>query len=218
MINALISNPLVFLIGLIAILASLSFHEFSHAVAGTLLGDDTARRAGRLTLNPVAHVDFLGLLALVTVGFGWGKPVPFNPYNLREQKWGPALVGAAGPFSNLLLIVIAAAALRIVLTATGLQADNALVFFLAFMVQINAALLFFNLIPIPPLDGSKFLLSALSSPKHYALRQALETKGPIYLLLLILGDSLIFNGLIFGTLFRAVVGVINAVFGLNGAI
>jgi Zn-dependent protease len=163
----------------------------------------------------MAHVDLLGLLALVTVGFGWGRPVPFNPYNLRDQKWGPAIVGGAGPFANAILILICAAALRLVGALAGLPPDNALVFFLAFMVRINAALLFFNLIPIPPLDGSKFLLSALSDPKHYRLRLALETRGPVYLLLLILADTVLFNGLVFGAFFGFLIGAVTRLFGLG---
>lgn len=211
MLSQLFSSPLLFLIGLIAFLASLSFHEFAHALAGTLQGDDTAKRMGRLTLNPIAHVDPIGLLALISVGFGWGRPVPFNPYNLRNQKWGPSIVAAAGPSANVALMLVSGLLLR--LLAGRLPGDNALVYFLGALVFINAILFLFNLIPIPPLDGSKFLLAALDSPRHARTRFLLETRGPLILLFLILFDSLFFGDLVFGNLFRLAAALVNLIVG-----
>ena len=106
LISLLFSNPPVFIAAVVAILVALTFHEFSHALVSYLLGDQTAKRMGRLSLNPITHIDPVGFVALVTIGFGWGKPVPFNPYNLRYPKWGSAIVAAAGPVSNLLMIIV----------------------------------------------------------------------------------------------------------------
>lgn len=214
MIDTLFSNPLLFAIGLVVILASIGFHEFAHAWAGHLQGDDTAKNMGRLTLNPAAHVDPFGLVALVLIGFGWGKPVPFNPYNLRNQKWGPTYIAVAGPLANVVLFTLSGLALKTILSVTTLTGDNALVAFLILMIQWNALLFFFNLIPIPPLDGSKFLLSSLDHPKHAKTRWMLETRGPMILLMLILADSFLFGHLIFGTVFGTLTGFIFSLFGL----
>lgn len=217
MLSLLFSDPLVFVIFLVVILASLSFHEFSHALAGKLQGDSTAEGMGRLTLNPMSHVDPIGLLTLVTVGFGWGKPVPFNPYNLRNRRWGATLVAFAGPLSNLVLVALSAAAAKLVLAATTLPPDNALIIFLALMVHINILLFAFNLIPVPPLDGSKFLLDFLRrDPRHARLAFQLETRGPLYLLIFILADSFLLNGLFLGTFFGVVRRAVLGLLGLQG--
>lgn len=212
MLSLLFQQPLLFLVWILAILIALSAHEFSHALAGTWLGDTTAKRMGRLTLNPVAHVDPFGLLALVTIGFGWGKPVPFNPYNLRDQKWGPSLVALAGPAMNLVLATVLGLFLRIVGPALG--SENLLVQFLFLSVFLNIALLLFNLIPVPPLDGSKLLLAALSGKRHEQARRFLETRGPMILLALIIAD-LLFGVNVFGWLFRAVTTIASFIAGFG---
>lgn len=179
-------NPLFLIPWLVTILLAIGIHEFSHALAGYLQGDDTAQRAGRLTLNPLAHVDWLGLALLLFIGFGWGKPTPFNPYNLKYKKWGGALVSIAGPLSNVIMLVAALTAYKL-LGFTNLNwsaSTNLLEVFLLFMVQLNMVLFVFNLIPIPPLDGSKILYSFLG-PKRQALITMLETNGPWFLLALI---------------------------------
>jgi Zn-dependent protease len=178
------------------------------------LGDDTAKNAGRLTLNPLAHLDLTGTLLLLTIGFGWGKPVPYNPYNLRYQKWGPVLVGAAGPASNVLLALLSGIALKILL-ATGTSMDSTAILFLATLLSVNIMLFVFNLIPIPPLDGSKLLLAALDSPKYDRARYNLVTRGPIYLLLLILADSFLLNNAILGTLYHFAFSTVLGIFGLS---
>lgn len=203
MIALLFQNPVLFIAWALAFLISLGFHEFSHALAGTWLGDTTAKRMGRLTLNPMAHVDPLGLGALLLIGFGWGKPVPFNPYNLRWAKWGPAAVAAAGPISNLLLSLVSLTLFAIIAPRFG--AGNLLVIFLALMVQINVALMVFNLIPLPPLDGSKALIAALAHPKYAAIRQFIEIQGATLLFMLIIADSLLHLG-IFSRLFTLALG------------
>jgi len=212
MIALLFQEPLLFGVWILAILVALSTHEFSHALAGTLLGDTTAKRLGRLTLNPLAHVDPIGLLALVTIGFGWGRPVPFNPYNLKNQKWGPALVALAGPGMNLLI----ALALGLILRMVGplLGSENLLSQFLFLSVFLNIALLLFNLIPVPPLDGSKLLLAVLTGRRHEQVRIFLETRGPMLLLGLIVAD-LILGINIFGWLFRAVTAIATLIVGFG---
>jgi len=166
---------------LIAIVAGLTIHEFSHAFVANYLGDPTAKYEGRLSLNPIKHLDPLGtallLIFLFTLGlgFGWGKPVPINPYNLRH-KHGELLVSLAGPFSNFLLailVIILVALLPPVLTAGWSQE-----FFRLFntVVLVNIMLGVFNLLPIPPLDGSKVLFSLLPAGQS-ELRNNLEKYG-----------------------------------------
>lgn len=212
MLSLLFQEPLLFLVWIFAILIALSTHEFSHALVGTWLGDTTAKRMGRLTLNPVAHVDPIGLIALIAIGFGWGKPVPFNPYNLKNQKWGPVAVALAGPGMNLLV----AAGLGLLLRAIGpaLGPTNLLTQFLFLSIFLNVALLLFNLIPVPPLDGSKLLLALVSDERHERVRIFLETRGPLILLGLIIAD-LLFGISVFGWLFNAVISVTTWIVGFG---
>lgn len=149
LISLLFTNPILYLMIAVAILFAFTIHEYFHAQAAYSLGDPTAKYAGRLSVNPLAHFDPFGTLLIFIIGIGYGKPVPFNPYNLKNQKWGPALVGLAGPFSNLLSASIVGLLLRF------LNFSNpALITFLTFFVWINLSLAIFNLLPIPPLDGS----------------------------------------------------------------
>lgn len=161
-------DPLSILV-IAALILSIIAHEVAHGYVANWLGDPTARLAGRLTPNPIPHIDLVGsiivpgLLLLSNAGilFGWAKPVPYNPYNLRNQKWGEALVAAAGPATNLLIAIIFGLVLRSgtvgVDSTFGLQAYAVI----ASVVYSNIVLAFFNLIPIPPLDGSKVLVTFL---------------------------------------------------------
>ena len=182
----LFSEPMLFFIWLLAIVYGITIHEFSHILAARLQGDDTGERLGRLTLNPLAHLDTVGFLMLLFVGFGWGKPAPYNPYNLKFQKWGEALVALAGPVSNLISIVIFG--LLGNLLASYLGPGNLLLQFLGFLLLINIVLLVFNLIPIPPLDGSKLLFAILPQRFNY-VEQYLTARGPWILLVLIIADN-----------------------------
>jgi Zn-dependent protease len=211
MFSLLFSQPLVFIIWMLAILIALTVHEFSHALSATVQGDQTAKGQGRLTLNPFAHVDLLGILALALVGFGWGKPVPFNTYNLKNQKWGPVLVAFAGPIMNLLVGTTAGILLRVFSPMLG--DGNLLIQFLYLLIFLNYSLLFFNLIPIPPLDGSKLLLSALSSPAQANARHFLETRGPLLLIGLVMVDSLL-NINLFGWLHTIIASFVRVVAGI----
>ena len=147
----------------IVIIPSAIIHEYAHGWMADQLGDPTARYAGRLTLNPKAHIDLWGTIAmplLLFIGtggrflFAYAKPVPYNPYNLKNQKWGPAMVGLAGPMANFLLAASFAVIVR-------LMPSSALTPFLGIIVYANVLLMVFNLLPIPPLDGSKILYAFL---------------------------------------------------------
>ncbi len=156
-----------------ALIMSIVLHEMAHGYAANALGDPTARLQGRLSGNPLVHIDLLGsiivpgLLFLSQAGilFGWAKPVPYNPYNLRNQKWGEAMVAAAGPAINLVLAAIFAVIIRL---AEPLALTSNFVEFAAYIVYINIILALFNLLPLPPLDGSKILKALL--PFHAAQR------------------------------------------------
>jgi Zn-dependent protease len=152
----LFSNPEVYFMVAIAILFGFSVHEYSHAQAAYILGDPTAKAQGRLTVNPLAHFDPVGTLLIFIIGIGWGKPVPFNPLNLKNQKFGSALVGLSGPLSNFLMALFAGILLRF-LPLT----NPALIFFFSIFVWLNLILALFNLLPVPPLDGSHIFLAIL---------------------------------------------------------
>lgn len=138
------------LIFIIIILLSLSIHEFAHAKAADILGDPTPRLAGRLTLNPLAHLDPLGFLALLLIKIGWAKPVPINPYNFSNPQKGMMITGIAGPISNFILAWI----LAVILKTVPIQ-DFLWIEVMQNAIWINLALMIFNLLPIPPLDGSR---------------------------------------------------------------
>lgn len=142
----------VFGIVLVAIILSLSLHEFGHAASATALGDPTPRLAGRLTINPGAHIDLMGLAMVLLVGFGYAKPVPFNPRNLR-RAWGSAAVAAAGPAMNLLLAIVVINVYVLAERSGLITPVSPAAFSLAIMAQLNLLLMLFNLIPLGPLDG-----------------------------------------------------------------
>lgn len=210
-LTLLSDNPLYFVAWIGAILIALSIHEFSHAYVAHRLGDDTAQSLGRLTLNPFAHTDWLGLLMLVLVGFGWGKPVPVNPYNLKYKKWGNALVALAGPAANLAGIIVFGSFLKILMLFSGLAADNLLIQFVNLLIIINTVLLTFNLLPIPPLDGSQVLFTILENSKYNNFKIRLQAQGPMILIGLILLDNIFGLG-IFSTLFRGIISLVYRIF------
>ena len=149
------SAAVAFLLGLVI---GITVHEASHATSAYLLGDDTAYRDGRVTLNPLAHLDLLGSMMLLLAGFGWGRPTPVVPSKLRGGVFGPVAVALAGPISNLLIVVLCAALYLL----PPFRDPGGYLFILVVMVAFTNALLFvFNLIPIPPLDGSKVIFPFL---------------------------------------------------------
>lgn len=205
----------------LALIVSLVVHEYLHALTSYLLGDETAKRLGRLTLNPLAHADPIGtfllpLLAIISnfPVIGWAKPVPFNPYNLRDQKWGPTLVALAGPLANFGLAALFVGGLHLALGVMGLPLRNLLVLFMGYLVLINIVLGIFNFIPVPPLDGSKLLTALLDAPKYRRTLYLLETRGPSILFLIIMIDLLMpFS--ILGTIFGTAITFVFSVSGLR---
>ncbi|MDF1544629.1 MAG: site-2 protease family protein [bacterium] len=168
-----------------SILFALTVHEFFHAWTALRFGDPTAKNMGRLTLNPMAHLDLFGTLMMFMSGFrfGWAKPVPVNLMNVQNPRRADFWISAAGPLSNLGLGLIFGTIFRIVANI-GIDLPEAVIMFLFFSVMINVSLAFFNLIPLFPLDGSHILRSVMSE-KHSHLFDQLERIGPIILILLI---------------------------------
>lgn len=187
-----------FVFFVVALILAITIHEFSHALAATMLGDPTAKLARRLTLNPLSHLDPMGTILLFLVGFGWGRPVPYNPSFVRHGRWGEVMVALAGPVSNILLAFLFALPGRIYLITQQSLPDSPIYVFLAIVVTLNIFLAAFNLIPIPPLDGSKILYLVLANfgVRHSQI-MALERIGPILLLLLIFSDRLFGVNIIF---------------------
>ena len=177
---------------IIAMLTALTVHEWSHGFVAYLLGDMTAKNEGRLTFNPLAHLDLLGTLMFFTIGFGWAKPVPVDPRYAKHPKRFMTLTALAGPASNLLLAVGTVLVAKIVL-AFGISAGIANPFFselFSSMLFLNLGLMAFNLLPIAPLDGSKIL--AMFIPYEYEVEyEHFLQKGPIILLLLLLGERML---------------------------
>lgn len=163
-----------------ALLLAITIHEYAHAKAADALGDPTARLSGRLTLNPLAHLDPLGLLMLWLVRFGWAKPVPINPSNIRPRRLGIIIVSLAGPIANL----ITATFLLIVLKMQLVSWEGVIFSVLETTMWYSLFLAVFNLIPIPPLDGSKVLLELLPRRTAYELSQY-ERYGPLLLIVLL---------------------------------
>lgn len=184
----LIANPLQFLGFIIALLVAITIHEFAHAWVANYYGDPTPRMMGRLTLNPFAHLDLMGTIFLLLAGFGWGKPVIINPRNFRNPKIDNLTVSLAGPMSNLFLAIILGLVYRFTVLPSPVEQ---LIFLIIFF---NLVLMIFNLIPIPPLDGSKILGLFVSEETFIFLQQ--------------IGMPLLFGIIIFSSLFYPVIPAI----------
>lgn len=185
---------------------SVVIHEVSHGYAANFLGDRTAEYEGRLTLNPAKHLDFFGSFLVPFISYtlggfiiGWAKPVPFNPYNLSNKKWGEAIVAAAGPLSNIFIALVFGLAIRFIPLSQSFSSIFQIIVF------INILLAIFNLVPIPPLDGSKILFSFL--PFDSRARLFLEKSGLILVL--------IFIFLLWRLIFPLVVYLFNLITGLS---
>ncbi len=176
-------SPAIGIVWVVAILSSLTIHEFSHALVGKLVGDKTAEREGRLTLNPLAHIDPTGFMLLLLFGFGWAKPVPYNPYNLKDPKWDSVKIALAGPLSNLIIAILAGVIFRLLVGGGVIAHLNLLAVFLFLTILLNLFLMFFNVIPVHPLDGSKLFFALFDHPKYAALRHAVAVYGPRVLMI-----------------------------------
>lgn len=185
-------NPLTFIFSLVALVVAITIHEFAHAYAADRLGDPTPRLQGRLTLNPLAHLDPIGTLMLLFVHFGWGKPVQFDPFNLRHPRRDSAIISLAGPATNFFMAIICAVLLQLLFNARlALISQSSLGGFLYIiigllqpLIVLNVVLGVFNLFPIHPLDGFKIVEGLL--PDDYARQwHELEGYGMIFLLFLV---------------------------------
>ncbi len=198
------SNPSVAVAFLLGLVVGITVHEASHAASAYLLGDDTAYRDGRVTLNPLSHLDVMGSLMLLMAGFGWGKPTPVVPSKLRGGVFGPVMVALAGPVSNLVIVAVCAALYLL----PPFQDAAGYLYILVVMVAFTNALLFvFNLIPIPPLDGSKIIFPFLPRALD-GFVMFMNQYGPMILLGLIL-ISFFTNLPIFGVLLAPIRPLLN---------
>lgn len=165
-----------YFVRLIVLLTAMPVHEFAHGYVATKLGDDTPRLSGRLTLNPTAHLDFMGSLMIMFFGIGYAKPVPINPYNFKNSKKGIILTSVAGPCSNIILAFILMIFYKIfayvnIMVAGNLAFLGTLSSILAMMVSVNVSLAIFNLLPLYPLDGSKIFIPLLPEKYQYWLEE-----------------------------------------------
>jgi Zn-dependent protease len=200
----------VFLI--IILIFSAILHEVSHGAAANYMGDPTAKYAGRLTLNPLKHLDFFGsfilpaVMLLITAGrgpvFGWAKPVPINPYNFRDQKYGAAKIALAGPASNLAVALFFGLALRFFPSIADIQGLDVI---FSYIVYINLLLAVFNLLPIPPLDGHHILFAFL--PQSLDNFKMVLSQFGLFILLFIIFFAFDWVILIINFLFKLIVGV-----------
>jgi Zn-dependent protease len=197
-------DPMTLIINAMILFIALPIHEFAHAWTANYFGDDTPRLYGRLTLNPFAHLDVMGSLMMIIVGFGWAKPVPVNLYALRRHSDAAYMwVALAGPMSNLLQAIVGAVAFRVLWNVPELASGEITYYILLFVAQyiwINIALMVFNLIPLAPLDGDK-VADYLMPPSWARIWETIRPYGPFILLVLILMGN--FAGLnILGALIR----------------
>lgn len=170
-------NIFSFIVFAVCLIIAITIHEFSHALIADKLGDPTPRSQGRLSLNPLRHLDLVGTLMLFLVHFGWGKPVPIDPYNLKNPKKDEMLISIAGPASNLILATILSLIIRFI------PLNSLVIILLSNLIELNILLAIFNLIPIPPLDGSKILLNLLPNDISQQWEAAFNQYGFILLII-----------------------------------
>jgi len=206
LISLLFANPALFIILAAVLLYSVIFHEVAHGWVAHLFGDDTAILHGRLTLNPVSHIDPIGTFMLFLVGFGWAKPVPVNYYNLNRSRLGLFCVALAGCLTNILIATIALAILQF----RAVNSSPIYSVILPIVIRVNLILGTFNLIPIPPLDGSKILMSFLP----YRAQESLSRIEPygFFILIILLFTGVLSPVIIFMQDF--IYGLISLIFGL----
>lgn len=184
MISYLFSNPLLFIVTAGALLLALTIHEFAHAWMADKLGDPTPKYQGRVTLNPMAHLDPMGTIAILLVGFGWGKPVQFDPFNLKDPKRDTALISFAGPASNLILATVLSLIVKFLPETTVIL--NLIGPALVYAIYINVMLAIFNLVPVYPLDGQKILSAFLPKETSLAYEIFMRRYGSLVLIFLLI--------------------------------
>ena len=200
-LSLLFSNPALFFTWVLALLVAITVHEFMHAWTANYLGDPTAKHMGRISLNPLVHLDLFGTIAILLIGLGWGKPVQINERNFKNPRLGSAITSLAGPLSNFGIVIIFLTFIRL-----GFITNTILLPVFATIVLVNIILMVFNLIPIPPLDGSKVLYYFL--PRSVDIVK-LEMYGPFVILMLF-----IFGRNLLGLLISSVINLITAVTGV----
>ncbi|MEK7447805.1 MAG: site-2 protease family protein [Patescibacteria group bacterium] len=200
-LSLLFSNPALFFTWVLALLVAITVHECMHAWTANYLGDPTAKYMGRISLNPIVHLDLFGTIAILLIGIGWGKPVQINENNFKNPRLGSAITSLAGPLSNMAIVVIFLTFIRL-----GFITNTVLLPIFATIVLVNIILMVFNLIPIPPLDGSKVLYYFL--PRSVDIEK-LETYGPF----LILGLFIFGRGAL-SLLIAVVIGLISSITGV----
>ncbi|MEN8253321.1 MAG: site-2 protease family protein [Patescibacteria group bacterium] len=180
MLSLLSANPIAFFVAMGGLIIAITIHEAAHAFMADYLGDPTPRANGRTTLDPRAHLDPMGTLMLILFRFGWGKPVGFDPYNLKNPIRDTSLIALAGPASNIILAVILAMTVNLGLVSGFLAVA------LSYVITINIVLAIFNLVPVHPLDGSKIILTLLPADTAMEYENFMRRYGMIVLILLIL--------------------------------
>lgn len=193
-------NPIDLIYGIPALLVAITVHEFAHGYVAEKLGDPTPRSQGRLTLNPMKHLDLFGAISLVVFGFGWAKPVQVNAAYFNDRKKGMAYVGLAGPVSNLIVVFLTLIIIKIF--GNELYNNNLASNVLAKMVNWNLGLAVFNLLPIPPLDGSKIFAVIMPPRWNYFMNQYESYGQVILLILLFMGFLNGFLGIISTAIFK----------------
>lgn len=191
--NGRFSNPLEWFMSIMymlpGIVIGLSFHEFGHAFVAYKLGDNTPKLQGRVTLNPLAHIDPIGFIALMFIGFGWGRPVQINPYNFKNQRRDEFLVGIAGVTINFINAVIFAGIIKLIFIYAGSFANSymgsVVVDIFTYAIMINIVLMVFNLLPVPPLDGFG-IITQIFNLKHTDLYYKIYNNGFIILMVLLI--------------------------------
>jgi len=201
-------DPVVIALRIPALLIAITFHEFAHARMAYYFGDSTAQRQGRMNLNPLSHLDPIGTIMILLVGFGWAKPVPINPYNFNQYRKGLRWVSFAGPMINFILGFLSLLFFSI-LVSRGITGGLFLQF-VSVLTQLNILLAIFNLIPIPPLDGSKILMSFLPD-SYLGYYRTIEQYAPLILLLLVFTRAL---GVIIYPLFTLVLNLYSSIIAL----
>jgi Zn-dependent protease len=193
------------LLSIPGILAGLVIHEYCHALCAWKLGDSTAKDQGRISLNPLRHIDIIGFLFIVFAGFGWAKPVQFNPGSLRRPRRDKALIAAAGPCSNLILGLLCALLFKALFALPlNIERFSALVYVLYYAVVINFGLFVFNLIPVPPLDGSHIVFSGLNLDPQTE-RRIMRIGTPLLFIILIIQNRSGLTIIPIGKIVRAMV-------------